>query len=329
MLGYGVRRGFSLIELLVVIGILALLIALLLPALQESRSVARKVDCQSRLRQMGLALLLYHDTENMFPLSTSLPPLVTADDDYYGEHKMFLRDYACYGWATRLLPYFEQTALFNELDIGNRTLEELIHDRPDLHPLVERRLEVFRCPVDLQDDTTISVPLPGTRAALDDGVEVYGGSSSYVGNCGLYDQIWPRGLHPIDRSNGLFFNGSCTRLTDITDGASQTIAVGERAWFQGGATWVGSPDLHGEWGKGSQFIFGNVFYRINAIPDPPGVLITPRDSLTITGRWSSRNGFSSYHPGGAYFLFADGSVQFLNENIESRVTIEPCSRAVH
>ena len=167
-----------------------------------------------------------------------------------------------------------------------------------------------------------NAPLPLGRGSLSTNIDLYGGSSSYVGNCGLASPQFPTVLK-LGPANGLFFTNSGVELASITDGLSQTIAIGERAWYQGSATWAGTANVHGEWGSGNSAILGRVYYRINEMPDPPGVMITPRSDLVISARWSSRSGFGSYHAGGAYFLFADGSVHFLSENLDSRVTMPP------
>src|SRR5438128_2647400 len=110
------RHGFTLIEVVVAIAVFSLLLALRLPALHQARSTARKVDCLSNLRQIGMALHSYHETNGGFPPGVSQPPMVpnsgnAAPDLINKEY------YASYGWATRLLPYLDQRPLYDQLDI--------------------------------------------------------------------------------------------------------------------------------------------------------------------------------------------------------------------
>src|SRR5260370_18496730 len=117
-------RGFMLIELLVVIAIIAALVALLLPAVQQAREAARRSQCKNNLKQMGLAVSNYHDTANSFPpgqmstvtsptfLSPGVPGLYGSWNDY-GRHQ-----YGGWAWASFLLPYLDQSALYNNLNIG-------------------------------------------------------------------------------------------------------------------------------------------------------------------------------------------------------------------
>ena len=120
MFRFARRLGFSLIELHVVIGVIGILVALLLPAVQSARESARKVECQNHLKQMGIALTLYHDSFNRLPPGCSSPPVVPRDQNFPfplpGDALTYQKNYACFGWATRLLPYFDQQPLYDRLN---------------------------------------------------------------------------------------------------------------------------------------------------------------------------------------------------------------------
>lgn len=321
------RRGFSLVEVLVVVGVLSILLALLLPALLQARETARKLECQTRLHQIGLALHGYHDTHRVFPAGLTPPPVVPANDAFGIKWQDM---YASYGWGVRILPYLEQRALYEQLDIGRRPLEQLVDEEPQFRGLVETRLEIFRCPVDLADDTMETSPVHPQWRRLNRGPDsaptkaerIYGGSSSYVGNCGFYEPMFPIGPPPRKQNNGILYTGSSVQMRDVTDGATNTIMVGERAWFQGSATWVGTSNVMERFGGGPGSCLGRVFWPINSLPDPPAILITPDSGLQILGDYNARTAFGSYHLAGANFLFVDGSVHFLSENIDSHVTVE-------
>lgn len=317
-------RGFTLVELLVVIGILAILLALLLPALLQAREAARRTECLSHLRNIGLALHNYSGAHRVFPPGTSGSVLRPSASGEFMDYKEF---YASWGWAVHLLPYVEQQALYDKLNINARTLEELVEGHPESRELVSVRLEIFRCPVDLADDTMQTAPLHRSWTYLNrigptipEDQRVFGGSASYVGNCGYFEPVYPIGPERKADNNGVLFTGSHIADRDIPDGMSNTILVGERAWFQGSATWVGSSDLRGVIAAGPGTCLGRVFWRINALPDPPGVMITPENGLQVAGDYNASTAFGSYHQGGANFLFCDGAVRFLSESIESRVT---------
>lgn len=322
------RRGFSLIELLVVMGILAILVALLVPAVLQAREATRRLECQSHLHQIGLALLNYEGTHKVFPAGVTPPPTIPANDPIGVKYQDF---YSCYGWAVHILPFLEQQALYERLDPGRRTLEELVNDEPQLKDLVGTPLAIYRCPVDLCDDTMATSPVhphwrplnrnPG--GSLPKAQRIFGGSSSYVGNSGFFEPRFPIGPPPRKMNNGILYTGSATQMRDITDGPSNTILVGERAWFQGSATWVGSSNVQESFGGGPGTCLGRVYWPINALPDPPAILVTPENDLQIMGEYNARTAFGSYHLGGANFLLADGSVRFLNESIDSHVNVPP------
>lgn len=322
------RRGFSLVELLVVVGILAILAALLLPALMQARETARKAQCLNNLRQIGLALHNYEGVHKVFPPGTSGSPLRPSQVGNFMDYKEF---YSSWGWAVHLLPYVEQQALYDKLRVNERTLEELVENNPASQELVGVRLEIYRCPVDLCDDTMQTAPmhrswkyLNRSGPTLPENQRVFGGSASYVGNCGYFEPVFPIGPERGVDNNGILFTGSHISTRDIPDGASNTFMVGERAWFQGSATWVGSSDLRSVVAAGPGTCLGRVYWRINALPDPPGVLMTPENGLEVaSGDYNATTGFGSYHHGGANFLFVDGSVRFLNESIESRAPTQP------
>ena len=139
------RRAFTLIELLVVIAIIAVLVALLLPAVQQAREAARRMDCGSRLKQIGLAWHNYHDAHRRFPNST-----------YTTAGSSTPRDWKGFGPHALLLPFVEQGPLYQTLDFNNWALDGGSNDARGL-----TRVPVFLCPSD-----GLANPDPGVNYAF-------------------------------------------------------------------------------------------------------------------------------------------------------------------
>ena len=167
------RRGFTLIELLVVIAIIAVLISLLLPAVQQAREAARRTQCRSNLKQIGLALHNYHDQYQVFPPGNGLSS--QSPDAGYSVDLTTTNRAAAYGWATYILPQLDQANLYNQLGVSNLELC-LLMQQATLRPLTQTVLRVYRCPTDVAPDTNDKRPFSNP---------IFGdtnvGTSSYVG----------------------------------------------------------------------------------------------------------------------------------------------------
>ncbi|MEQ9406278.1 MAG: DUF1559 domain-containing protein [Fuerstiella sp.] len=291
----GRQRGFTLIELLVVIAIIAILIALLLPAVQQAREAARRTQCKNNLKQLGLAIHNYHDVYSRFPMGDAAR--------FNGNN--IVGNYESWGWPAMILPQMEQAPLFNTLGVNERTLSEALVSvttngaRDILFPPIA----AFQCP----SDTTG----PRLKAGMDR--QHFGNGASgtptnwrppttnYIGMIGLSNVRIPRRQNNR-QPRGMFFHGSSLKFRDITDGASNTIFVGERDKEGGAGSWIGNRNPDGSGPHGTDYVIGNAWGRIN---DPVVRLNDFR-----------RSGMSSKHEGGAQFLFGDGAVKFLSENID-------------
>ncbi|WP_437205166.1 DUF1559 family PulG-like putative transporter [Planctomicrobium sp. SH664] len=292
---YPFRRGFTLIELLVVIAIIAVLISLLLPAVQQAREAARRSQCKNNLKQIGLGLHNYHDVHNSFPpgwIQMKGDPMYSAATVSNGGHMMADSNYKlkCWGWPAFILPYLDQSAIYNSTIGAGRWLDlEVGADGMALKPL-----SVYRCPSD---------SAPEVRAGAN--IFLAAATSNYAGNSShrTFNQA-----EILDGSannvTGLFWCSSNVRLRDITDGASNTIAVGEAAFEHNNETWAAKVWAGCERGTGIQCT--------------DDILATGRAGINtaLTGVDERRECYNSKHIGGAQFLFADGSVHFVSENIE-------------
>jgi prepilin-type N-terminal cleavage/methylation domain-containing protein/prepilin-type processing-associated H-X9-DG protein len=273
------RGAFTLIELLVVLAILAVLTGLLLPAVQKVRQTAARVKCQNNLKQIGLGLHNYHDANG------SLPPGYRALQAYSDG----ATDTAPgWGWAAFVLPNLEQDNLHRQLDFTQAVASS---------PAIQSFVPVFLCPSDILPAGPFDVP-----DAFGDVVAV-AAPSSYAACVGgdESDTFGPTGL-------GVFYRNSRTRLTDVTDGTSQTLLVGERAWSNVQGVWAGA-------------IPGAVCRRgpLNPCPGSASgsfpaadlVLAHSHFNNTTTDTDAGLDDFSSRHGGGSNFVFADGHVFFI------------------
>jgi prepilin-type N-terminal cleavage/methylation domain-containing protein/prepilin-type processing-associated H-X9-DG protein len=270
---YATRRGFTLVELLVVIGIIAVLIGLLLPAVQQVRAAAARMSCQNNLKQLTLAIHSYESANGVLPPGASN-----------------VRPYQYLSWTGHLLPYLEQEPLWD-------VTQQAYLDQPKdpFHPPhmgILTPLKVVACPADDRQFAAHNTHY-GYRAA----------PTGYQGNLGLN----------FKTTNGVLYYGSTVRFTDITDGTSNTLAIGERPpspdfWF--GWWYAGA----GEAGTGAaDVVLGVRELNINT---------SPYTSSCPRGPYNFRPGqpsemcdvfhFWSLHSGGANFAFADGSVRFLS-----------------
>jgi prepilin-type processing-associated H-X9-DG protein/prepilin-type N-terminal cleavage/methylation domain-containing protein len=214
------KRGFAMIEVLVVVGLIAVVLALLLPAIQKARQDARKNQCVNNLKQIGLALHNYHDTFVSFP-----PGWVSQD----GGPGLGLR----IGWQSFTLPYMDQAALYNQFNF--HVPQQGLSGQPA--KIFQTTVKSYRCPVDPVPDLN---PLRGDYA-----------TSNYTGNfgdeparlqsLGLGD-FWPANVDAPMFSRGIFARNSSVSLTEITDGTSNTFLGGERGYASGAAIWVGVTD---------------------------------------------------------------------------------------
>ncbi|HET6426281.1 MAG TPA: DUF1559 domain-containing protein [Planctomycetaceae bacterium] len=284
------RRAFTLIELLVVIVLIAILIALLLPAVQQAREAARRVQCKNHLKQIGLALHNYHDTHNVFPPGDALSSRDPVDE-------------SAWAWSVMILPQMDQAPLYQQLAPNSPDSFAAALANPVKLALLRTSLPLFLCPSDASSGTI------NTERLLDPaGVNVSIGRSNYLASQGV-DRGYP--------GDGLFTHNSRRGLRDITDGASATFLAGERASGDVAGTGPGRASV---WGgvtdKGSLctaaddgpfVIMGNAAHQMQS-----GTFLEP--GITLNCPMVT---FSSRHVGGAHFLFCDGSVRFISENISA------------
>lgn len=281
-------RGFTLIELLVVIAIVAVLIALLLPAVQNAREAARRTQCRNNLKQIGLALHTYHDSQG------ALPPgwfgVTGGQPDVSGMNG--------WSWASRILSQLGNPQLFKQLNFSVK-----VGALPNA-AMRKQVLSVYRCPSDLAPEIW-TLNLAGTSTPLTD---VAG--ASYAGVFGK-DEIddcdgLPAGS-PCS-SDGAFFLNSSVKFAQVRDGLSMTLMIGEHQ-TRPASGWLYS------W---SGVVAGGDRAIVRILGDTD---VTPNhDDLHI-------DEFASYHAGGCQFTMGDGSVHFVSNNVDLKIYRNLSSRA--
>ena len=303
------RGGVTLIEVLVVIAIIAVLIALLLPAAQKVRAAAARLQCANNLKQLGLALHNYHDEKKTFP-----PAYVNAGGSYAGSGFPFT-----HGWAPFILPYIEQQPLYN-----------LYHwdfplYAPENQPVEAAQLSIFQCPSTPEQDRYFTSGVFahfGTRGACGD-YTIALGVDPVLAQLGLADRVGDyRGALTNTPTPALSLSPTLTgtRLAAITDGTSTTILVVEDAGrptlWQAGKAGPAQALPGGPWNnfKGSIILRGSTLDG-TVQPGPCAVNCTNNGEVY------------AFHTGGANAVFADGSVHFLSVGMDIRILARLITRA--
>jgi prepilin-type N-terminal cleavage/methylation domain-containing protein/prepilin-type processing-associated H-X9-DG protein len=295
------RTAFTLIELLVVIAIIAILIGLLLPAVQKIREAANRMKCSNNLKQIGLGLHNYHDTMGSFPSGHVELKDASGNFQYYSS------------WAIDLLPFIEQDNLFKTYN------NNIPNQDPGNAVFVNTPVKTYMCPSDIR--ATGQSSLPETIAPNGGGNPGYKYSaSSYKCMTGIGDTattntfggFWNEvqtalAAHPSGKGafHGDGYSGqSPETLASITDGTSNTILVGERhtrTHFSRGPFWADSFNLYS---KGASWP-----YSVTMIADYDAC------AKQVNANYC-KYGWGSLHTGGINFLFGDGHVRNISPTID-------------
>jgi prepilin-type N-terminal cleavage/methylation domain-containing protein len=301
------RIGFTLIELLVVIAIIAVLIALLLPAVQSAREAARRAQCANNLKQIGLAMLNYHDVTGVFPTN------------FYGTYPPNWNIYFYHSWLAMMLPYIEQGPIYNSINFSVTNWDA------KNNTAYLTNIAVYECP----SDPAPSFSRYDRWDAGSTPAQNKGSKLSYYGNIGDNDTeysynppYWPfyQSL-PVARPECIGIYGTytgimardggfytTTAIRNITDGTSNTFAAGESLyetsnWF----TWV---NPNGAMCSAAVPINWKI-WTVTTDWNNTAALASRHDSYN----WRAGFGFRSQHPGIVQFLFCDGRVAAIKESI--------------
>jgi prepilin-type N-terminal cleavage/methylation domain-containing protein len=277
------RLAFTLIELLVVIAIIAILIGLLLPAVQKVRESAARMQCSNNLKQIGLGIHNYETAHGKLP-----PGFVSRTTSVNGEGLG-----TGWGWAAHILPQVEQDNLFRQIDLAQDILA------PNHTQARATKITLFRCPSD---------PVPGG-----DTFEVVS-ESGQLGRVAFSNYVAVGGTFEVtgfpDTNTGSFLRNSGYRIVEITDGTSNTLFVTERGSKHSPmTTWVGA-------------VTGSINPPLNPGLEeegPPTLVLTQtgeeEEGRTPNNPLRHVEDASSFHTGGVHGLFGDGSVRFIRNSI--------------
>lgn len=323
------RRGFTLVELLVVIAIIGVLVALLLPAVQQAREAARRISCTNNLKQLGLAVHNYHDSFKCFP------PGAIGYKNAGGN-----QDSNYSAWTLHLMPFIEQDNLYEALAPGKNRLDEAATVGSSINgssgrylvDLMRQPIAALNCPSDSGD--TILVPVEGTVGLLSTssggpvntpGDNCAKGNYAGVASSIRYGADWwgpvvsgsgPNGF------NGAFGIDTKVSFSKIVDGTSNTLLIGERASQVKEPAGHDSDDVDSIPGSFAPSVGTNPYGFPNRGSDgwdcaaAMGTLGYPLNSAFYT-MWA-RGGFSSQHPGGVMFVYCDGSTHFIPETVDHK-----------
>lgn len=301
-------RGFTLVELLVVITIIGILISLLLPAVQSAREAARRAQCQNNLKQMGIATSSHIEAHGFFPSGGWGWSWIGVPECGFGRNQPG-------GWTYNLLPYLEQEALHDAgLNITGQARTDAIVERARIP------LTIYNCPTRRK-----AMPYPdGHTYFLGDTNSMIGlaGRSDYAINCGnqTYNEFFPgpgtlaqgndpaySGWHDTSGATGVSFERSEIKPAHVRDGLSNTLLIGEK-YLNPDRYETGTDPGDNE----CMYVgFDNDMYRTT---NPSrGRLAQDRPGLYS---WFT---FGSPHASGCQFVFCDGHVQSLSYSIDVTV----------
>jgi prepilin-type N-terminal cleavage/methylation domain-containing protein len=334
------KRAFTLVELLVVIAIIGVLVALLLPAIQAAREAARRSACQNNFKQVGTALHNYLSARKSFPAGTEYRGQSQANCPGTPQPSGLGPSFSGFGWGTFILPYMEQQALYDRLQLKDLPDPQkdgvwqgsdgtMVNGKINWSAIAQT-VEAYFCPSESNFEKWVDA---GTDDGGHFGVEAWDWPLSNMG--GVADTrkglcwLW----QPNAQGNGLLFNYSSVKPAEVSDGLSNTYFVGEMVSAKGydnadRSVWVGPT-----WVTRS---VSDVRTGINGPYSLPGGRDDTVDPIDGQGPYGSGNrhaeyfashGFSSWHPGGAHFLMGDASVQFVSEDTDQLVTCASASRA--
>ena len=316
------RRAFTLIELLVVIAIIAILVALLLPAVQQVREAARKSQCQDHLHNLAVGLADYENPHKQYP-----PGAIwfrgsnnAAPDVYPGSNgdTMYTNGNLGAGWMVHLLPFVEQKPLYDQYndnasmsDPSNAAVNQVVR---------EAQIDVYQCP----SDTANSVPLNRYLATAGQGPWARGNYGGNIGRERGGGNAFVRWLSMPQDRRGAFGNGRSAAVRDFVDGMSNSVVCWE---MRAGAT---DQDPRGTWALsrlGASLVGGcdnvgdchGINDPDNGSEDMHGCVSNPGIGM---GCWNGGDGQAapkSYHPGGAQCVLGDAKVTFVSENVDWNV----------
>jgi prepilin-type N-terminal cleavage/methylation domain-containing protein len=306
--------GFTLVELLVVIAIIGILVALLLPAIQAAREAARRTQCSNNLKQIGVAMHNYHDTFKI------LPPGFTNDyglaknyrSQAYSHHGGLGRYYASWAWSAYIAPFMELSAQHEILDVnGTWGAQSLL--RPESQEVVSSPVAAFRCPSDTERD--LNRAGGEYRPADTNGTRYYVATSNYAGVC---DHNSPNIDNFQRNCQGVFFVDSDIRFTDVTDGTSSVLMVGERCRERQHARCnrmqncgaalvyvIATSNQQSHRNRGNCAAVGSVANGLNW-----------DSNQACDNLWDAKSSFHSLHPGGVQFVLVDGSTHFISDDVD-------------
>ncbi len=311
------RRAFTLIELLVVIAIIAVLVGLLLPAVQKVREAAARMQCSNNLKQLGLACHNYVDTYQVLPCQGQSDKTAYNLGGGYGGRNSIDKG----SIFVPLLPFFEQGALFSGINFNLTTGTNHAVDSQIVSGNTVRsyKLSILTCPSD--NYNPVNAGWWGANYAPSMGAQYM----DSAGACPAYDQSTfsvaghyaPYG----EDSTGSLISGPfsylnwAAKFSDVTDGLSNTIFIGEIRPLCGSEEWTIFP---ADWANSTPFYYATTA-PINYQTCPgegPGNNGTPSRNCNSYNSYNTSQGFKSRHTGGANFVFGDGSVHFVADSID-------------